>query len=117
MRQWLGETDASSRQIEFVELRPIDRTPATGNSDFRSGPLSAASLGCTVSVIPAIFSPGKATKGKGAILTPTLSRGHWKKSLRMDSVPIRMVRCSCGDLILRAHFAETLLMFLFFYHF
>src|SRR5260370_39714372 len=99
MRQWLGETDASSRQIEFVELRPIDRTPATGNSDFRSGPLSPASLGCTLSVIPAIFSPGKATKGKGAILTPTLSRGHWKKSLLMDSVPVRMGRCGYGVVI------------------
>ena len=51
MRQWLGETDASSMQIELEELRPIDRIPPTWNSDFLSGPLNAASLGCTARLL------------------------------------------------------------------
>src|SRR2546427_100750 len=51
MRQCLGETDASSMQIELEELRPIDRIPPTWNSDFLSGPLNAASLGCTARLL------------------------------------------------------------------
>src|SRR6266567_4883018 len=51
MRQWLGETDASSMQIVLEEFRPIDRIPPTGNSDFLSGPLNAASLGCTARLL------------------------------------------------------------------
>ncbi len=107
MLQWLGETDASSRQIEFEESRPMDRNPATRNSDFRSGPLSAASLGCTVSDFLPIFSPGKPTQVKGSILTPTLSRRHWKKSRRMDSATIQMVRFSPGGLLCPACSGET----------
>src|SRR6266849_416451 len=51
MRQCLGETDASSTQIELEEFRPIDRIPPTWNSDFLSGPLNAASLGCTARLL------------------------------------------------------------------
>ena len=100
-RQWIGETVVSSRQIELEELRPIDRTPANRNSDFRSGPLRTASLGCMVSGIPATFSPGKPIRGRGDILTPTLSRGHCKNSLLSDSATIRMVRFSPGGLLWR----------------
>ena len=92
MRQWLGETDASSRQIEFEEFRPMDRDPATGKSDFLSGPLSAASLGCTAKGLATDFLPGKPSGWESRILTPTLDRRHWKKSLRKDSATIRMVR-------------------------
>src|SRR5260370_26087010 len=57
MRQCLGETDASSMQIELEEFRPIDRIPPTWNSDFLSGPLNAASLGCTVRLLAASLLP------------------------------------------------------------
>src|SRR5712691_11198060 len=57
MRQWLGETDASSMQIKLEELRPIDRIAPTWNSDFLSGPLNAASLGCTVRLFAASLLP------------------------------------------------------------
>lgn len=77
----------------------MDRTPATGNSDLRSGPLKTASLGCMVSGIPATFSSGKPIRGRGDILTLTLSRGHDKKALRTDSATIRMVRFRPGGLL------------------
>src|SRR6266516_706485 len=51
MRQCLGETDASSMQIELEELRPIDRIPPTWNSDFLSGPLNTARLDCTARLL------------------------------------------------------------------
>ena len=38
-------------QIELEEFRPIDRIPPTWNSDFLSGPLNAASLGCTARLL------------------------------------------------------------------
>src|SRR5260370_7702483 len=57
MRQWLGETDPSSMQIELEGLRPIDRIPPTWNSDFLSGPLNAATLGCTARLLAASLLP------------------------------------------------------------
>src|SRR6266702_2766978 len=63
-------------QIELEEFRPIDRIPPTWNSDFLSGPLNAASLGCTARLLAASLLPRQTGLMGRRILTPTPDACH-----------------------------------------
>src|SRR5713226_8490418 len=96
MRQWLGETPASSMQIELEEFRPMDRIPSTWNSAFLNGPLNAASLGCTDRVLTSVLL----RRQTGLLGRRYSSANHGcspsQTSNRMDSVPIQVVRFMGG---------------------
>jgi len=92
MRQWLGETPASSMQIELEEFRPMDRIPSTWNSAFLNGPIKAASLGCT----DRLLTSDLLRRQTGLLGRRYSSANHGcspsQISHRMDSVPNQVVR-------------------------
>jgi len=75
IQQWLAETPTSSRQTRFEESRPMDSEPAMRKSELLNGPLSAASLACTVRDLVRIWFAGQ-PRWKKAIVLRAPGCGH-----------------------------------------